>query len=200
MKQDSPIVLIGMKHTGKTTIGKILATQLQGTFFDTDAVIAEIAGKSVRDLFDSGGSQLLQLYETQALEHIFTTRPSAVKPSSVEPSSIELSSVELSSKIVIATGGGLADNNEAIHLIKENGTSIYLDTSFEILFSRIMNSAEQDGRLPLFLQGGDPEILFRDLFSRRSKIYATICDIVIYTGARMPPVIASTIMEYILHE
>lgn len=185
MKQNSPIVLIGMKHTGKTTIGKILARQLQGAFFDTDEVIAKIAGKSVRDLFDAGGSQLLQQYETQALEYILTTEPS---------------STELSSKIVIATGGGLADNNEAIHLIKENGTSIYLDTSFEILFSRIMNSAEKDGRLPLFLQGGDPEKLFRDLFSRRSKIYATMCDIVIYTGARMPPVIASTILEYILHE
>lgn len=180
MKKNAPIVLIGMKHTGKSTIGKILATQLHYSFFDTDTVISEIAGKTARELFDFGGSQLMQQFETQAFEQIYNTKHTT--------------------QIVIATGGGLADNKEAIRFSAGKGLHIYLNTPFELLFSRIMLSAERDGRLPLFLQGGDPQEIFFDLFSRRSAIYATMSDTIINTGAQTPPEIAGIIMEYILHD
>jgi shikimate kinase len=58
-----------------------------------------------------------------------------------------------------------------------------------------MESARRDGRLPRFLEGGDPETLFRELFLRRSKTYATITDVRIETGVRPPSEIVREIMD-----
>ena len=45
---DKPnLILTGFMGTGKTTVGKLLAQQLNYTFVDTDEVIQEKAGKTV---------------------------------------------------------------------------------------------------------------------------------------------------------
>lgn len=171
---------MGMKHTGKSTLGRLLAERLGWAFFDTDTVIAELSGKTPRQLYDDGGAELMMVSETAACRHI-----------------IGLSS---HSGSIIATGGGLADNREALNLLKENGFCVYLDTPFDILFERVMESAAKDGRLPPFLQGPDPRALFQELFTRRSATYATMADIHISTGKRTPPEIAQEITDTIQNE
>ena len=49
------IILTGVKHCGKTTIGKLLAKRLDCLFFDTDEVIQKVTKKSVRDLYNEFG-------------------------------------------------------------------------------------------------------------------------------------------------
>jgi shikimate kinase len=177
MKQFTHIVLMGMKHTGKSTLGRLLAERIGLPFFDTDAVIAERSGKSARELFDSGGAELMMKYETDACRALAGGTAS-----------------------VIATGGGLADNREACEVLAKNGLIVFIDTPFDILFGRIQESARKDGRYPKFLQGDDPRGLFQEIFHRRTAIYAKIADIRIETGARMPPEIVQDITDYIEHE
>jgi len=177
MKKFTHIVLMGMKHTGKSTLASILSESLALPFFDTDTVITELCGKTPRVLFDEGGAQLMMEKELMACEKLAAGKRS-----------------------VIATGGGLADNGKAIAMLKQNSLMVYIDTPFDLLFGRIMESARVDGRLPRFLDGPDSEGLFRELFSRRSKTYATIADVRIETGARMPTEIAQDIMDYIENE
>ena len=45
------IFIIGFSASGKTTIGKIVATKLGWEFLDTDQEIAKTTGKSVNDIF-----------------------------------------------------------------------------------------------------------------------------------------------------
>lgn len=45
------IVLIGFMGSGKTTAGKILAASLGWSFLDTDAMIEEDAGLSIKEIF-----------------------------------------------------------------------------------------------------------------------------------------------------
>ena len=173
---------MGMKHTGKSTVGALLAQRLEVPFHDTDEVIRELTGKTPRELYDEGGSALMIEKENDAVRHL-ASRYSGKKTG-----------------CVIATGGGLADNSEALGLLKKAGTLVFLDTPFELLFKRVMASAERDGRLPRFLQGGDPEALFRELFLRRTKTYATMSDVRITTGTRVPAELVQEIMDRTAHE
>ncbi|MBQ1794978.1 MAG: shikimate kinase, partial [Treponema sp.] len=45
------IALMGIKHCGKSTQGKILAKKMGSDFYDTDEVIAEQTGKSPRQIY-----------------------------------------------------------------------------------------------------------------------------------------------------
>jgi shikimate kinase len=174
MKKYSRIVLTGMKHTGKSTLGTLLAAKLSLPFYDTDAVIAEITGKTARELFDEGGAALMIARETDACR-LLAGR----------------------GECVIATGGGLADNAEAIEALRNDGLFVFIDTPFDVLFERVTESARKDGRLPKFLQGPNPREQFQELFNRRTKTYATITDVIISAGTRTPPEILDELTGYL---
>ncbi len=174
-----PVALTGMKHTGKTTIARLLAARLGVPSYDTDVLIAELSGKTPRELADEGGSELMHSWETRAIE---TLRDRLA-----------------GRQAVIATGGGLADNADGFAALKELGACVYLDTDFDTLYDRIEASAQRDGRMPSFLRGPNPRADFRAIFDRRTKIYATMCDIRVIAGGKGPAEIASEISEYLRH-
>jgi shikimate kinase len=61
---DKPnIVLTGFMGTGKTTVGKLLARQLDYDFFDTDELIQERAGKTVPEIFQEMGEAVFREME-----------------------------------------------------------------------------------------------------------------------------------------
>jgi len=49
------VVLIGYRCTGKTTLGRMLAEKLGWPLVDTDALIQERAGRSIREIVAAGG-------------------------------------------------------------------------------------------------------------------------------------------------
>ena len=49
------ICLLGLRSSGKTTIGKSLASQLSWKFFDIDQLLVEQEGKSISELFEIFG-------------------------------------------------------------------------------------------------------------------------------------------------
>lgn len=184
MSTPASIILLGMKHCGKTTTGKILAGKLSRPFIDSDDEIAQLSGKTPRELWDIGGAELMMEWETKACESVFTRyAPGAGNE-----------------QCVLATGGGIADNSAACTILARTGTTVYLDTAFALLYERVRESARRDGRLPPFLQGPDPEGAFRELFSRRSAIYATIAEVTVETGRLPPTEIATAIMGLLANE
>lgn len=178
MRRYTHIVLIGMKHSGKTTVGNLLAKELNLPFYDTDTKVFDLAGKTVRELYDEGGPELMMHWETKACRAL-----------SANPI-----------KSIIASGGGLADNSEAFISLNENGLCIYLDTPCDVLFERIMKSAEMDGRLPPFLQCPDPYSRFCEIFYQRSKTYDTIAHVRVSTYELRPQDVAKNILELLKYE
>src|SRR5699024_10550345 len=57
------IFLCGFMGTGKTTIGRELATRLRRPFRDLDKAIEEYAGRSIRSVFDDGGEEAFRNIE-----------------------------------------------------------------------------------------------------------------------------------------
>ena len=63
MKPAQPIVLIGMMGSGKTSIGKLVAKELNFTFIDTDLEIEKKLNLSVKEIFENHGETLFRKKE-----------------------------------------------------------------------------------------------------------------------------------------
>ena len=57
MKTSKNIVLIGPMGSGKTTVGRRLASELNQDFFDTDHEIIDKTGVSIDHIFDIEGEE-----------------------------------------------------------------------------------------------------------------------------------------------
>ena len=97
------IVLIGMPGSGKSTIGKIIATQLNRAFCDLDEEIVKHAGCSIPEIFEKQGEEVFRKYETEVISDIC-----------------------MKSGLVIATGGGCVTKERNYPLLHQNGTIVWI--------------------------------------------------------------------------
>ncbi|MDR2898416.1 MAG: hypothetical protein LBU99_06320 [Spirochaetaceae bacterium] len=160
------VVLIGMKHCGKSTIGKALSERLELPFFDIDDRITACSGKTPRELYDQGGPSLMQSSEAEAARQL------AEELKDNPGSTISA---------VIAAGGGFCDNEAAITALN-NGLFVYLSAPEELLMERITASAERDGRYPAYITSQNPQnseeiaAIFHSYYTARTKEYASFAE------------------------
>jgi len=171
------IVLVGPKHSGKTSAGKELAALLSGGFVDLDEYITQESGKSPRALYIEG-PEVFRKAEAGALAALF-----------------ESEIAQSSSPLVIASGGGLIDNPDALSLLKKNtaAVSVFLDVSVQTTWERIKKA----GELPPFLKTENPEETHRSLHERRAAAYRQCASLVIKADGKSPQEIAREIMNSI---
>lgn len=139
------VILTGFMGTGKTSLGKLLATRLGRPFVDIDKKIEDEANLSIPKIFEEFGE-----------EHFRALEKSAVK--------------ELSERrgLVIATGGGTIKDEENLQLLKNSGVMICLTTEPEEIFARTARRGERP-----VLDGGGNERLetIKKLLAERKKFY-----------------------------
>lgn len=109
-RQMENIVLIGMPGCGKSTIGRQLAEITGKEFVDADEKIAQLAGKSIPEIFAKDGEEVFRSFETKALEELGKR-----------------------SGLVIATGGGCVTKARNYPLLHQNGTIIWLKRGLDQL-------------------------------------------------------------------
>lgn len=61
------VVLVGPPGAGKTSVGRLLATELGVGFRDTDADVAALAGRSIADIFFAEGEDVFREWEADAV-------------------------------------------------------------------------------------------------------------------------------------
>lgn len=163
------IYLVGMMGSGKTTVGRELANQLNYRFLDTDAVISQVAGnKSINELFAEEGEAAFRERESQVLARICAY-----------------------SYLAIATGGGIIlwrKNWSYLH----HGIVVWLDAPIELLYTRLA----EDTTRPL-LQAGDALEKLRSLLAQRQALYAQADLTIKISEAETPENIAIRILEAI---
>jgi len=169
------IVLVGPKHSGKTSAGKALASLLSCGFVDLDDSIAERSGKSPRALY-SEGPEIFRKAEAEALAAL-----------------LESAMAETASSLVIASGGGLVDNPDALSIMERYQTvSVFLDVSAEVAWERIRAA----GELPPFLRTTNPEETHRALHERRAAAYRQLASRVINANGKSSQEIAGEISNF----
>lgn len=149
------IVLCGIKHCGKSSVGTLIAAMLNIPFIDTDDEIVKSDGKNrtAREIFKDDGEKYFRKLEAQVLENI-TSFPG---------------------KAVIALGGGSLSNPMVSAEVKNNlGFKIFLDAGDKVCFERIC--AEKS--LPPFLaDAADPFAAFTEMNKHRREIFSAECDV-----------------------
>ena len=108
---DCAIVLVGPMGSGKTTLGKKLAKELDFTFIDTDKAIAKQHG-AINRIFETKGEEFFRALETKALEDA------------------------LKNNAIVATGGGAILREANRSLLKAHHV-VFLDTSAEHVLGKI---------------------------------------------------------------
>ncbi|WP_439518271.1 shikimate kinase [Hydrogenophaga sp.] len=160
---------MGLPGSGKSTIGRQLARRLSLPFFDSDHVIEERLGCSIREYFEREGEARFRDLEESVLDEL-TRGPVSV----------------------VSTGGGsvLRPANRA-HL-HERGNVVYLRSVPEEVFRRLRH----DRNRPL-LQVEDPLQRLRDLFEARDPLYRQTAHFVIETGRPSVATLVNMIMMQI---
>jgi shikimate kinase len=172
------IVLLGPKHSGKTSAGKALASLLACDFIDLDDFIAERSGKSPRALY-LDGPEIFRKAEAETLATLFESETAGAQ------------------NVIIASGGGIADNPEAAALLQKNSkvVSVFLDVSAKTAWERI----SREGELPPFLRTENPEETHRSLHERRAAAYRQFASLVINAEEKSPGEIAEEIRDEVIN-
>ena len=121
--------------SGKSTVGKIISSELFLNFFDTDEEIETRTGASIDWIFDLEGEEGFRKRESQILEEM------------VQQNSI-----------VLSTGGGIILTESNRELLSSRGTVFYLATPIEVQLER----TSKDKDRPL-LKNGDPGKILEEL-------------------------------------
>lgn len=114
----SPIFLLGFMASGKSTIGRVLATRLQVPFIDLDDLIVHRAGKTIGEVIQQKGEPYFRQLETECLQQAIAEQAG-----------------------VIALGGGAFTQEANRALVAQVGVSVWLDAPFALCWQRIQNDA-----------------------------------------------------------
>jgi len=144
------VVLLGYMGSGKSTVGKKLATELGYDFLDSDSFIEQQEELSISKLFEDRGHIEFRKIEAKAIKKICKTQLN----------------------LVLALGGGTPCYSDTMSFLNQHPSvcTIYLKSSVKTLANRLVN--EKSNR-PLIANLEDnqlEEFIAKHVFER-SKFY-----------------------------
>lgn len=166
MSHDQTIALVGLPGGGKSTVGRQLARRLKRSFVDSDVVIEERIGCSIRAYFEREGEAAFRDVETSVIAEQAARRG-----------------------VVLATGGGAVLRSVNRTHLRTDCHVIYLRSSPEELFRRLRHDTQR----PL-LQVKDPLARLREMFVERDPLYSEVAHHVIDTGRPSVPSLVNMLL------
>ncbi len=137
------LALIGFMGTGKSSIGRLVASLLHFQFVDTDDLIEKRAGCSISEIFARQGEAAFRALERQVVSDLGELK-----------------------KAVIATGGGLGANEDNLTSLKRHALVVCLWASPQTIWERVHSQTHR----PL-LQGPNPQEKIAQLLAQRGPFY-----------------------------
>ena len=117
------VFLIGYMGCGKTTLGEVLARQLDCRFIDLDEFIEQRQGMTVLQIFDEMGEQHFRKLETEALQEVASM-----------------------TNVIVGCGGGTPCHGDNMALMNQAGVTVWLTTSPERITARLLLPEQKSKR------------------------------------------------------
>ena len=147
------VILCGFMGSGKSTVGGLLANQLNREFVDMDAFIEQETGMTVPQIFAEKGETYFRSKEAEAC-----------------------CTLSRQSGLVIAAGGGTLTSPENAAVLRETGIVVLLDPPYGTICQRLVG----DHTRPL-LEATDRSAVMERLYQTRMPLYRAAADFTVST-------------------
>lgn len=136
------IILCGFMGSGKTVVGSELAKIMGRRFVDTDELIEEEQGVTIKAIFAMYGEEHFRDLEYECCKNVSRLK-----------------------NCVVSTGGGALTFERNVEALKESGKIVFLDADFDVICDRIGDNTNR----PLFQDKEKARALYDE---RKSKYLA----------------------------
>jgi shikimate kinase len=130
--------------SGKSAVGKILASKLNIRFIDLDVYIETSENTSIKSIFETKGEIYFRIKESEYLQEI----------------------LNLTEDCIISLGGGTPCYGANMDYIKKNSKSFYLKASINTIFNRIKRETSQRPLVATIGVDNLKEFIGKHLFER----------------------------------
>jgi shikimate kinase len=162
------IVLIGLRGSGKTAVGKILAQKMGRELIEMDELITRKAGLTIPEIVAKYGWGKFRDIEEDVT-----------------------SQVAKLDNIINASGGGVVTNGKNIAKLKKKGILVWLQAGVDTLVNR---TGEDNGRPPL-VAGKTVREDVKITLKERNPLYQQAADLAINTENKTPEEVADLVIE-----
>lgn len=159
------VAFVGLPGSGKSTVGRQLARRLGWHFLDSDQIIEQRIGLSIREFFEREGEEAFRDLEQAVIDELTAGEP-----------------------CVLSTGGGAVLRPANREHLRQRSHAIYLHSLPEDVFRRLRH----DRNRPL-LQVADPLARLRELYALRDPLYRESARLVVETGRPSVPALVHQI-------
>lgn len=154
---------------GKSTVGHLLAKDLDWDFIDLDARIEKETGRPISEIFEGQGEASFRDLEKAAL----------------------LQTQGLS-EVIIACGGGVVVDEENVALL-QGETTVWLELSPEEAAARLETTHDR----PLLSQCSDTHLKLSRILEKRQSAYASAASIMVNSHGSTPAQVSQNILKQI---
>jgi shikimate kinase len=164
------IVLVGFMGAGKTTVGHLLAAELELPFADSDQLIEQRAGRLIRQIFAEDGEAAFRALEHQVIAELLE-----------------------GPDLVLALGGGAAEHPRTRDTLASHPRAqvVYLQVGYAQALRRVGG----DGGRPMLAR---PDLAA--VYDRRLAAYAGVATLTVATDDRRPEAISADILSNLAAE
>lgn len=170
---DQHIYLTGLRGTGKTSVGRVLAETLGLPLVDLDDRIEQAAGKSIREIFADGGETAFRDHESECLEQVAGGPPA-----------------------IVALGGGAILRSQNRQRLAQTGLCVWLVADAQTLVGRIQSDQLTAERRPALTTLSESEEV-KKLVADREPLYRQAADHRVDTAGKSIEQVADEILSWI---
>ena len=163
------IILIGYRCTGKTSVGRKLSERFHIPFYDTDELIKEHTGKTIREIVEEKGWESFRKEEKAVIRGLSSLADT-----------------------VIAAGGGAVMDPENREALGRNGLFIWLTADVRTIVERMKNDTAVGEQRPPLSSGGTERETSK-ILEKRTPIYRQLADFTVDTSGKEIDAIAEEV-------
>ncbi len=175
MKRPRGIFLIGYRATGKSTVGRMLASRLGWRFVDLDLVVEEKEGMKIARIVELRGWEHFRRAEAAALEEM----------------------IHKSDKTVVACGGGAVLHEALWPRIMENNMVVWLKAGVNEVVQRLGSDPATKSQRPALTGHGELSKEVEGVMVERAPLYSRFSHCSVETALRSPMEVVQSIIEEI---